>query len=99
VALTFGVSSTGSGVSEWQLKENIKNYLFKKGIDEGKIVVLIVDEGQKLPSFCLEILREFLNYETNEYKLLQIVVFAQGEFEQILKEHSICRSCQLLLPS
>jgi general secretion pathway protein A len=87
VALTFGVSTTGSGVSEWQLKENIKNYLFKKGVDEGKIVVLIVDEGQKLPSFCLEILREFLNYETNEYKLLQIVVFAQGEFERILKEH------------
>lgn len=87
VATAFGVSSAGSDVSEWQLKENIKNYLFKKGVDEGKIVVLIVDEGQKLPGFCLEILREFLNYETNEYKLLQIVVFAQGEFERILKEH------------
>ena len=87
VALTFGVSSTGSDVSEWQLKESIKNYLFQKGVDEGKIVVLIVDEGQKLPGFCLEILREFLNYETNEYKLLQIVIFAQGEFEGILKEH------------
>lgn len=87
VALSFGVSSIGSDVSEWQLKENIKNYLFQKGVDEGKIVVLIVDEGQKLPSFCLEILREFLNYETNEYKLLQIVVFAQGEFERTLKEH------------
>jgi general secretion pathway protein A len=65
VALTFGLSSTGSDVSEWQLKESIKNYLFQKGVDEGKIVVLIVDEGQKLPGFCLEILREFLNYETN----------------------------------
>lgn len=87
VAMTFGVSGAGIDVSEWQLKENIKNYLFKKGIDEGKIVVLIVDEGQKLPDFCLEILREFLNYETNEYKLLQIVIFAQREFERILKEH------------
>jgi general secretion pathway protein A len=87
VAITFGVAGAGSDVSEWQLKENIKNYLFKKGIDEGKIVVLIVDEGQKLPGFCLEILREFLNYETNEYKLLQIVIFAQNEFERILKEH------------
>lgn len=87
VAITFGVSGAGSDVSEWQLKENIKNYLYKKGIDEGKIVVLIVDEGQKLPGFCLEILREFLNYETNEYKLLQIVIFAQSEFERILKEH------------
>ena len=87
VAMTFGVSDTGSNVSEWQLKENIKNYLFSKGVDEGKIVVLIIDEGQKLPDFCLEILREFLNYETNEFKLLQIVIFAQREFEQIFKRH------------
>ena len=86
VAASFGVANSGNGTSEWQLKENIKNYLFCKGVDEGKIVVLIIDEGQKLPDFCLELLREFLNYETNEFKLLQIVVFAQKEFEQILKK-------------
>ena len=85
VAVTFGVAKSGNG-SEWQLKENIKNYLFGKGVDEGKIIVLIVDEGQKLPDFCLELLREFLNYETNEYKLLQIVIFAQKEFEHILRK-------------
>jgi general secretion pathway protein A len=85
VALTLGISFSGNGDSEWQFKENIKKYLWKKGVDEGKIVVLIIDEGQKLPDFCLEILREFLNYETNEYKLLQIVVLAQREFEQTLK--------------
>jgi general secretion pathway protein A len=87
VALTLGISSSGSSDSEWQIKENIKKYLLKKGVDEGKIVVLIIDEGQKLPDFCLEILREFLNYETNEYKLLQIVILAQREFEQTLKKH------------
>ncbi len=86
IAMTFGVANSGSATSEWQLKENIKNYLFGKGVDEGKIVVLIVDEGQKLPDFCLELLREFLNYETNEFKLLQIVIFAQKEFEHILKK-------------
>ncbi|HUH66700.1 MAG TPA: AAA family ATPase [Syntrophales bacterium] len=85
VALTFGISTNGES-SEWQLKEDIKNYLFAKGVDEGKIVVLIIDEGQKLPDFCLELLREFLNYETNQFKLLQIVIFAQREFEQILKK-------------
>lgn len=87
VALTFGIPFSGNGDSEWQFKENIKKYLWKKGVDEGKIVVLIIDEGQKLPDFCLEILREFLNYETNEYKLLQIVVLAQREFEQTLKRY------------
>jgi len=87
VAITFGMSGSGGEESEWQLKEYIKKYLFRKGVDEKKTVVLIIDEGQKLPEFCLEILREFLNYETNEFKLLQIVIFAQNEFKQILKTH------------
>jgi len=72
--------------SDWQLKEVIKQYLFRRGVDEKKTVVLIIDEGQKMPGFCLEILREFLNYETNEYKLLQIFIFAQKEFQQTLKD-------------
>lgn len=71
--------------TDWQLKELIKNYLFAKGVDEGKIVVLLIDEGQMLPEVCLEILREFLNYETNECKLLQIVIFAQNEFREKLR--------------
>jgi general secretion pathway protein A len=73
--------------SDWQVKEFIKNSLFRKGVDQKKITVLIIDEGQKIPSFCLEILREFLNYETNEYKLLQIVIFAQTEFESVIRSH------------
>jgi len=85
VAGTFGLPNSNGHKTEWQFKEEIKTALFQKGVDEGKIIVLIIDEGQKLPEFCLEILREFLNYETNEYKLLQIVIFAQMEFEEVLK--------------
>ena len=88
VAMTFGLPGAETAESEWQLKENIKKYLFQKGVDEKKTVVLIIDEGQKLPYFCREILREFLNYETNENKLLQIIIFAQNEFSQILKSHA-----------
>lgn len=73
-----------SGSNEQRFKEQIKQHLYKKGVDEKKTVILIIDEGQKLPVFCLEILREFLNYETNEHKLLQIVLFAQEEFQEIL---------------
>src|SRR3989339_1250543 len=85
VAAAFGILAAAE--SEWQLKEGIKQHLFQKGVDEKKTVVLIVDEGQKLPDFGLEILREFLNYETNESKLLQIVIFAQNEFEETLRQH------------
>jgi general secretion pathway protein A len=86
VALMLGIIDSNNQESEWQLKEKIKNYLFAKGVDEDKIVVLVIDEGQKIPGDCLEILREFLNYETNNYKLLQIIIFAQKEFNFILKK-------------
>lgn len=76
----------GPNNSERQLKEDFKNHLFEQGAKQGGIMVLIIDEGQKLPTFCLEILREFLNYETNQHKLLQIVIFAQEEFLAALQE-------------
>ena len=74
------------GLSAWQLKEGIKKCLFHQGVKEGRLSVLIVDEGQKLTPECLELMRELLNYETNAQKLLQIVVFAQREIEPVLEE-------------
>jgi general secretion pathway protein A len=88
VALMLGIKDSNNGESEWQLKEQIKDYLFGRGVDEKRIVVLVIDEGQKIPENCLEILREFLNYETNSFKLLQIIIFAQKEFQSLLKRRA-----------
>ena len=88
VGLLLGIPEIAGQESEWQLKEKIKNYLFNKGVNENKTVVLIIDEGQKVPENCIEILREFLNYETNNFKLLQIIIFAQLEFKKMLREHA-----------
>ena len=60
-------------------REEIEKYLFKKGVDENKTIVLLIDEGQKLSANFLEVLRTLLNYETNEYKLLQLVIMSQME--------------------
>ncbi|MBI2870105.1 MAG: AAA family ATPase [Candidatus Omnitrophica bacterium] len=60
-------------------KEAIEKFLFQKGVEEDKTVVLLIDEGQKLSPNILEILRILLNFETNEYKLLQLVIFGQME--------------------
>jgi general secretion pathway protein A len=68
-------------------KEMIKDYLFGKGVREQKRLILVVDEGQKLSSGGVEILRELLNYETNDRKLLQIIIFGQNEMDQILARH------------
>jgi general secretion pathway protein A len=68
-------------------KEAIKQYLFAKGVEEDQTTVLLIDEGQKIAPACLELLREFLNFETNTHKLLQIVIFAQKEFDRTIGRH------------
>ena len=87
LAKMFRKRMPARGTSDLQVKESIKRYLFKRGVDENKTVLLIIDEGQKLSDQCLEILRELLNFETNDHKLLQIVIFAQHELEPLLQDH------------
>lgn len=74
-------------LSQHQLLELAKTELFKLSVDQGRIVVLLLDEGQRLPEDCIELLRLLLNYETNQNKLLQIAIFAQSEFKQVIKKH------------
>lgn len=74
----FHVSVT-EGASSLECMEGIERFLFRRGVEEGKTVVLLIDESQILPDFVLEILRILLNYETNDYKILQLVLVGQLE--------------------
>lgn len=56
---------------------------------QGKYPVLIVDEAQFLSDEALETLRLLTNLETEEEKLLQIVLFAQPELDQRLQQHQL----------
>ena len=80
---SFGIET--SARSSFEHKNELEKYLLRKGIKENKIVILIIDEGQKLTPTYVEVLRTLLNYETNEYKLLQLIIFAQPEFLQKMK--------------
>lgn len=57
----------------------IERFLLQKAINEGKTLTLIIDEAQKISERTLEVLRIFLNFETNEFKLLQVVLLGQLE--------------------
>ncbi|MGH7275015.1 MAG: ExeA family protein [Nitrospiria bacterium] len=59
--------------------ELIERFLFEKGVEEDQTVVLLIDEAQRLSSSSLELLRALLNYETNEQKLLQLILMGQME--------------------
>ncbi len=68
------------------LKETIKEHIFTYGVDKNINIILIIDEGQKLSLQCIEVLRELLNFETNNEKLLQIIILAQKEFNISLEQ-------------
>ncbi len=64
----------------------IEQYLFKKGVEEKKTVVLLIDEAQQLSQSALQVLRLLLNYETNEHKLLQLILLGQLELIPKVRE-------------
>ena len=76
---TFKIEITALKPTVLDYKEAIKKYLFQKGVEENKTIVLLIDEAQKLNALSLEALRMLLNYETNEFKLLQLVILGQME--------------------
>jgi len=84
LAGVFGVFPSSRSTIDY--KEAIEKYLFQKGVTEQKTIVLLIDEGQKLTAPMLEILRTLLNYETNEYKLLQLIIMSQMELFPKIKK-------------
>ena len=59
--------------------ELLEHYLYERGVEAGETVVLLIDEAQRLSPAALELLRALLNYETNEHKLLQLILIGQLE--------------------
>jgi type II secretory pathway predicted ATPase ExeA len=53
--------------------------------DQGGNVVLFVDEAQSLKLSQLDLIRELLNLETNESKIIQIILAGQPEMENKLR--------------
>ncbi len=80
LARNFEISlPVSSSLNVLELRESMERFLFQKGVTEGRTVTLIVDEAQKLNEMSLECLRLLLNYETNNFKLLQLVLLGQVE--------------------
>src|SRR5205823_298395 len=64
--------------------EFVKQYLFDQALTQDKTVVLIIDEAQTLKPSLIELLRQLANYETNDRKLVQLVLFGQEELRDVL---------------
>jgi len=77
-----------SNSREDQISQSIQTRLIKLNKSKGA-VVLIIDEAQTLSDEALEALRLFTNIETEQKKLLQIILFAQPELDKKLKNKKL----------
>jgi general secretion pathway protein A len=87
IAQEFGIKETDKSFKG--MLDIFKAYLIEKARDQGKTVVLIIDEAQTLKPPLIELLRQLINYETNDAKLLQLVLFAQEELRDTLTRHKL----------
>lgn len=71
----FGVPQSSNNYLN--LLNIFKNYVFDQSVNHGKTLVLILDEAHTLTPPLLEMLRQLMNYESNEDKYIQIVMFAE----------------------
>ena len=81
----FGVDEKGDSVQA--CRNIIENYLLKVGVEQGKVLVLIIDEGQNLPGEMLDVFRTLLNFETDDFKLLQLIIFGQPEMGNMIHKY------------
>jgi len=82
----FGIAPASGPLPVVRSLEILEGYLFEKGVEDDRTIVLLIDEAQRLSSSLLELLRALLNYETNEYKLLQLVLMGQMELLPRIRE-------------
>ena len=95
----FGVSvKTGQGSAP-----SVKDYLdplnhFLLGAHaQGRQCVLVIDEAQMLSARVLEQLRLLTNLETNERKLLQIILIGQPELRALLAQPALEQLAQRVI--
>jgi len=77
----FGVAYRGKTKKE--LVDELNAFLLKQ-LEEGKNVILIIDEAQNLTISLLEQIRLLSNLETEKEKLIQIILLGQNELKEKL---------------
>jgi len=85
--LVYGVPSPPHATVP-QKMEALKEFLYRKGAEEGKSVVLILDEGQKISPENLELVRLLLNFQVPQRRLFNVVIFGQLELLHAIEQNA-----------
>jgi type II secretory pathway predicted ATPase ExeA len=87
LAARFGLSQAARASKAAMLLE--LEPLLRSRAAEGETTLLVVDEAQSLPGELLEEVRLLANIESDEQKLLQVVLVGQPELGGLLDEHDL----------
>jgi len=82
--------------SRQECLEQLNSHLLNR-IGQGKDIVLIIDESQNMTFQALENVRLLSNLETNQQKLLQIILIGQPELKEKLQHKSLRQLRQRIL--
>lgn len=86
--IAFELQLTQQPCSKLEVMQLLQGWLLKRHA-AGRRVVLFIEEAQGMPLATLEEVRLLCNLETEQDKLLQIVLFGQPELDANLTEPSI----------
>jgi MSHA biogenesis protein MshM len=90
VAEEIGLDTDASATEEERFKlVKFINARLLQLAQEGKTLVLCIDEAQTIPLDSLEMLRLLSNLETEKRKLIHIVLFGQPELDEKLSDPSV----------
>jgi general secretion pathway protein A len=84
ICTEFGVPTRRS---QRETEYELRAFLFEQ-VQQGKTVVLFVDEAQQLRGPMFEQIRQILNYETDDRKLLNVILAGQVELRYKLADRS-----------
>lgn len=94
VCEAFGVEVQSDKTNEHKaLSDALQRFLIEQD-SAGKSCLLVIDEAQHLSAEALEQLRLFTNIETNEKKLLQIILIGQPELQEKLSTRELRQLAQ-----
>ena len=86
IATEFGLNA--KGLDRLETIAEINHFLLEQ-MAQGRESVLIIDEAQDLTNILLEQVRLLSNLETDDRKLLQIVLMGQPELRERLNDHGL----------
>lgn len=92
----FGIRYPAGNKSIKVFIDNINSYLLEAHAKDQK-AVLIIDEAQNLGAEVLEQLRLLTNLETNQVKLLQIILMGQPELRDKLSQPELLQLSQRII--